>query len=36
MVDRTAGGMKDGEIVCREYWKYVSKAVQAVTHYKNW
>ena len=37
MVDRTAGGVKDGEIVCREHRKYVSKAVQAVTYKKkNW
>jgi len=21
MVGRTAGGVKDGEILCREYWK---------------
>ena len=27
-----AGRVKDSEIVCREYWKYVSKAVQAVTY----
>ena len=30
MVDRTVGRVEDGEIVCRQYCKYVSKAVQAV------
>ena len=32
MVDRTAGGVRDGETVCKEHRKYVSKAVQVVTY----